>query len=93
MCMRGLANWLNYPKHWWTTKFNSNLMTKVNFMGNSLTKIAKCESTKEKICKYKEKPVENKSIKIIDDLYFSLNTLKKQIVNSFILYTSYNTSL
>ena len=47
-CMRGSTNWLNYPKHRWTTKFNSNLMTKVNYTGNRLIKIAKCESTKEK---------------------------------------------
>ena len=62
-CMRGLTNWLNYPKHRWTTKFNSNLMTMVNYVENSLIKIAKCEPTKEKKnCKNKEKLVENKSV-------------------------------
>ena len=38
-------------------------MTKVNYMENSLIKIAKCKPTKEKKnCKNKEKPVENRSI-------------------------------
>ena len=59
---RGSANWLNYSKHWWNTKFNSNLVMKVNEAKNSLIKIAKCESSKKEICKIKEKPVKSRSI-------------------------------
>ena len=37
---------------------------------------------KKKICKYKEKRSRIRVSKIIDDLYFSLNTLKKHDQNT-----------
>ena len=56
-------------------------MTMVNYVENSLIKIAKCESTKEKkFVKTKRNLSRIRVSKIIDDLYRSLNTLKKHII-------------
>ena len=56
-------------------------MTKVNYVENSLIKIAKCKPTKEKkIVKTKRNLLRIGVSKIIDDLHCSLDTLKKHIV-------------